>query len=133
MAWDNICIPKGMGGLGFRDLHLFNLALLRRQAYRLLTDKDTLCYRVLSSKYFLNGNFSSPKHVDKPSVTWSNIATVVRSLRQGFGWLVGKGKSLDIHKDNWGFEGLNGDAFICNREQVSEKKVYELWVPDSKH
>ncbi|MBA0716196.1 hypothetical protein Golax_015047, partial [Gossypium laxum] len=132
MTWDNICVPKGMGGLGFRDLHLFNLALLERQAWRLPTNKDTLCYRVLCSKYFPDGNLFSPKHGDKLSVTWSSIATAVRSLRQGFGWLVGNGKSVDIHKDNWGFEGLNGDAFMCNREQVSEKKVYELWVPDSK-
>ncbi|MBA0618692.1 hypothetical protein Godav_027997 [Gossypium davidsonii] len=68
----------------------------------------------------------------KKIVKDSCIATAVRSLRQGFGWLVGNGKSVDIHKDNWGFEGLNGDAFMCNREQVSEKKVYELWVPNSK-
>ncbi|KAK5842378.1 hypothetical protein PVK06_004728 [Gossypium arboreum] len=44
----------------------------------------------------------------------------------------GNGKSVDIHKDKWGFQGLSGDAFICNREQVNEKKVDELWVPDSK-
>ncbi|KAA3484846.1 reverse transcriptase [Gossypium australe] len=32
MAWDNICVPKGIGGLDFKDLHLFNLDPLGRQA-----------------------------------------------------------------------------------------------------
>lgn len=30
LAWDKVCLPKGMGGLGFRDLRRFKLALLSR-------------------------------------------------------------------------------------------------------
>ncbi|KAA3472044.1 reverse transcriptase [Gossypium australe] len=33
MAWNLLCVPKGMGGLGFRDFHLFNVALLGRQSF----------------------------------------------------------------------------------------------------
>ncbi|KAL4273203.1 hypothetical protein GQ457_13G016180 [Hibiscus cannabinus] len=28
VAWDDICFPKAAGGIGFKDLHLFNIALL---------------------------------------------------------------------------------------------------------
>lgn len=52
LKWDNLCIPKGMMGLGLKDFHLFNVALLGCQIWCLINNKETLCYKVLSSKYF---------------------------------------------------------------------------------
>lgn len=59
-------MPKGMGGLGFHDLRLFNFALLGRQVQQLVNSKDTLCYRVLSSKYFLEGDVFNSKNLISP-------------------------------------------------------------------
>ena len=47
-------IKEGEGGMGFHDLYLFNMAMLARQAWRLLTSPDTLCGNVLKMKYFPN-------------------------------------------------------------------------------
>lgn len=49
-------IVKGPRWVGFRGLHLFNVAMLARQAWRLLVNPKNLCGRVLKAKYFPNNN-----------------------------------------------------------------------------
>jgi hypothetical protein len=46
-SWEWLSSPKAMGGLGFRDLVIFNRAMLGRQGWRLITDPSSLCARVL--------------------------------------------------------------------------------------
>ena len=45
--------PKVDGGLGFRNLHFFNLAMLARQALRILQNPHSLCSQVLAARYIL--------------------------------------------------------------------------------
>ncbi|TYH19513.1 hypothetical protein ES288_A05G357900v1, partial [Gossypium darwinii] len=126
MAWEKMCYPKGMGGIGFRDLQLFNLALLGRQVWKLMTHMDTLCFKVLSAKYFPNGDVFSYRQVDKASFTWSSIAAAAEAFKDGFGWQVGNGDMINIWADNWGMEGLNGDAIREECLNPNEMRVKDL-------
>ncbi|KAH1033459.1 hypothetical protein J1N35_045633 [Gossypium stocksii] len=121
-----------MGGLGFRDIHLFNLALLRRQVWRLINNKDTLCYKVLSSNYFPAGNTFNSKKVDRASFTWRSIAAAANALKDGFGWQVGCGDRINIRTDNWGLEGLNGKAIKPNLLNHNVDSFRDLWHAESR-
>ncbi|KAL0329501.1 UNVERIFIED_CONTAM: putative mitochondrial protein [Sesamum radiatum] len=50
LAWDKMCRSKLEGGLGFRNLEAFNLALLAKQLWRLLSRPESLVCRVLKAK-----------------------------------------------------------------------------------
>jgi hypothetical protein len=56
VSWDILVRPKPHGGMGFRDMRVFNQALLARQAWRLIQRPDSLCARVLRAKYYPQGN-----------------------------------------------------------------------------
>jgi hypothetical protein len=61
VGWEKMKLPKEQGGLGFRDLYSFNLAMLARQGWRLLQSPDSLCARVLHAKYYPDGDLLSAK------------------------------------------------------------------------
>lgn len=68
--WDSLSTPKCFGGLGFKDLRCFNLALLAKQGWKLLSNPTTLISRVLKAKYFNNCDFLDANLGSNPSYTW---------------------------------------------------------------
>ena len=57
VSWEKMCEPKAGGGLGFKNLKCFNLALLAKQGWRLQLANDSLAFRVLKAKYFPRCDF----------------------------------------------------------------------------
>ncbi|KAH1056918.1 hypothetical protein J1N35_034983 [Gossypium stocksii] len=127
MAWKRLCNPKWMGGMGFRDMQVFNLALLGRQVWRLVNFKYTLCFKVFSVKYFSEGDVFRSKRCVNPSFTWMSITKVVVELKYGYMWQVGDGSTINICWDQWGIEGLNGNYLDQSLLTNNESKVNDLW------
>jgi len=57
MAWDRMCAPKKFGGLGFKDLKAFNLAMLGKQAWPFLISPHSLVARIYKARYFPKSSF----------------------------------------------------------------------------
>lgn len=55
-AWKRVTVPKKEGGLGFKDLEIFNQALLSKQVWRILQNPNCLMARVLRARYFDDGD-----------------------------------------------------------------------------
>ena len=56
--------------MGFRDLVLFNQALLVKQGWRLLQQPTSLLSRVLKAKYFPNCSFMEADIPGHSSFSW---------------------------------------------------------------
>ncbi|KAK8328831.1 hypothetical protein V6Z11_A11G277500 [Gossypium hirsutum] len=110
VLWDNLFLSKVMGGIGFRDLQLFNFTLFGWQVWRLILHRDTFFFRALSLKYFPEGDLFHPNKIDKLSFTWSSILEATRALNKGLGWYVGDGCRIWLDNHKLGFEGLDGNA-----------------------
>lgn len=93
--------PKEDGGLGFRDIHHFNLAMLAKQGWRLLQNPDSLCARVLKAKYFPNSSVLEARQKSGMSYTWRSILRGIGIVKKGMIWRVGDGVGLNIWDDPW--------------------------------
>ena len=51
VSWGKLSEVKGKGGLGFSDLEAFNISLLAKQIWRVVTNPNLLVSKVLRAKY----------------------------------------------------------------------------------
>jgi hypothetical protein len=59
--------------MGFRDYVDFNQALLAKQAWRMITNPESLCARLLKARYAVNGDLLSAKCPKKSFYTWRSV------------------------------------------------------------
>ncbi|GAU34899.1 hypothetical protein TSUD_144300 [Trifolium subterraneum] len=50
LAWDRMAYPKALGGMGFRDLHTFNLAMIAKQGWNIMTKPHTLVAKLYKAR-----------------------------------------------------------------------------------
>jgi hypothetical protein len=124
LAWDRIAVPKGKGGMGFRDMQAFNVALLGKQGWRLMTHPNSLCAQVLKSRYYLNSEFMDATVPRTASRTWRAVVAGRAALQQGLIKRIGYGHTVSIWEDNWlpGARSLRpmGRLASANCDMVSE-------------
>jgi hypothetical protein len=100
MSW-TLGRAKGKGGLGFRDLEWFNLALLAKQGWMLLQNPDSLASKILKEKYYPYVNFLEAPLGQQPSFVWRSFWNARTLLVEGVSWRVGDGSKIRIWSDKW--------------------------------
>ena len=87
--------------MGFCDLKQFNLALLGKHGWRLMTEPNSLCARVLKGRYFHNSGFMQATVPKSASATWWAIIAGYDALNVGVVKRVGDGSSILVLDDKW--------------------------------
>ncbi|KAK6119621.1 hypothetical protein DH2020_046644 [Rehmannia glutinosa] len=100
-SWRTLTLAKLASGLGFKDLKIFNLAMLGKQALRLLTQPTSLLFRILQAKYYLTSSFMDANLGNRPSWTWRSIMEGRRILFIGCRKQIISGRSTRIWGDRW--------------------------------
>ncbi|KAL8134372.1 hypothetical protein AgCh_009411 [Apium graveolens] len=109
-AWDKMVLPKCKGGLGFRDLNDFNLALLGKNVWNFYCSRpNSLVTRLFKARYFPGKSILHAATGVGPSFVWTGIWEVKEQLKNGFRWVLGDGESIRIYKDPW----LKGKRDFC--------------------
>ena len=60
-SWDKLSTSKKEGGMGFRDLWAFNLAMLAKQGWRMIQGNESLLHKCFKARYFPRSSFLDAK------------------------------------------------------------------------
>ncbi|XP_057789594.1 uncharacterized protein LOC131006452 [Salvia miltiorrhiza] len=100
-SWKKLCTSKGNGGLGFRDISLFNQAMLAKQAWRLILNESSLLARSLKARYHPRNDLLLSSNAHYPSFAWKSILVGRDLLVKGIAWKIGDGARVRIGIDSW--------------------------------
>lgn len=121
MRWDVVCRNKKCGGLGLKKLQAMNDAFIMKLGWKVKTELDNLCSKVLVGKYGRGMDLRREVFVkNSDSIIWKEIGGLWGALLEGQRWIFGKGDNVFFCLDDWGCEdgalidGLNLSLPINN-------------------
>lgn len=121
ISWEKMSRKKSIGGLGFRCIRDFNVALLGKQSLRLINYPHLLVSRVYKSRYYLDGSFFSAKLGGNPSYVWRSLVETQALMKEGLVCRVGRGNNILVLNDPWLPDALN--PYVTSRSEALHNAI----------
>ncbi|XP_024156304.1 uncharacterized protein LOC112164321 [Rosa chinensis] len=100
-SWERLCLTKQEGCMGFKNLYTYNLAMLAKQGWRIVTNLSSLIAKLYKARYFPNCDFWQAELGDAPSFLWRSILAGRPVLKAGTRWRIGDGTQINIWNESW--------------------------------
>lgn len=131
-SWQNLAVRKDHGGMGFRNLQDFHLALLAKQLWRLISQPNLLMSKILRAKYFPQGGLLNAVAHDQASWLWKSWLGAKKIMQLGLRFQVGDGKSIRIWDSPWLHSTPDFKPSTCKPADCHLTWVFELMRAEGK-
>lgn len=118
IAWDLICRDKKFGGLGFKESHVWNTALLGKYIWSIASKADNLWVRWIDHVYLKGKDWKSYVPNSSASWYWRQLCHIKDSFRGGYSG------------DRWLFDrrGYSAASGYCWLRDVQNEVTWAKWV-----
>jgi hypothetical protein len=130
ISWEKLCVHKKFGVMGFRLLHEFNLALLAKLGWRILSCPNSLLARVFKAKYLRNRSFWEVGTSKNASFVWRGILRARSVLEKGMRWRIGSGREIRVWNDKWIPKGRDIKVHSPIIEEFRDLRVSDLIIEE---
>lgn len=132
LSWEAMSGPKCKGGMGFRKMYEFNLALLGKHIWRCVQNPSLLVTRILKARYFPNVHILEAGKGVKASFIWMGIWQAKEALAADFRWVIGDGQTVLAERDAWLAQKQDFRVDNLQRYEGRNNKVATLFLPNSR-
>ncbi|XP_062014340.1 uncharacterized protein LOC133730842 [Rosa rugosa] len=87
--------------MGSKNIYAYNLAMLGKQGWRLLSNPQSLIGQLYKAKYFPNCSFWEAELGESPSFSWRSILSGRPLFKAGVQWCIGDRTQVSIWNDRW--------------------------------
>nr|KYP53471.1 Putative ribonuclease H protein At1g65750 family [Cajanus cajan] len=107
IKWEKVTDSKEKGGLGIKEINLFNKALLAKWRWCLFHNPESLWVKFICSKYGGFQNLCAQNALQNDSVWWKDLIKACGGLEsEGWfdsqlEWKVNRGSAIRFWLDNW--------------------------------
>lgn len=131
ISWKRMAKSKKHEGLGFKDITMYNDALLAKLGWRILKNPSSLLACCLLGKYCKAETFLNIKPSKASSHGWRSVLIGRDLLTSHLGWIVGTGTSFNIWSDPWFSSSDQERPFGPAPEALQHLRVSDLILADS--
>ncbi|GJX12979.1 hypothetical protein Tco_0204737 [Tanacetum coccineum] len=115
VSWENVCKPKKQGGLGLKDLYIWNKVLLAKHVWNIATKKDSLWVKWVHSMKLRGKNIWEISTDVNDSWGWKNLLCIRDLIRDNVKHIIGDGNDISLWLGwlyMWVCVSDPGDAFF---------------------
>lgn len=131
VSWDILTLPREVGGLGFKEIEIFNCALLANHTRRLLKNPNSLLGQTLLNKYCRTENILEGYAPNCSSHGWSSILAGREVIRKGLGWAIGDERTVMLWGDKWMSSSQQLSPIETPTKEAQNLRVSNLMLPNA--
>jgi len=120
LSWENLSMHKVHGGMGFKDLTTFNISMLGKQGWKLLTEPQSLVSCIFKARCFPSQSYLTARLGHNPSYVWRSLLRARFIVRGGAQWCIGSGTNIPILDEPWILNGRCIDGTIQGAHFVKQ-------------
>ncbi|KAJ1279054.1 hypothetical protein BS78_04G125600 [Paspalum vaginatum] len=127
-AWEDVCQPKHLGGLGIKNISTVNKSLVTHSAWMVAAQKDTFLSKVLEAKYHPHTSFWKASTTGSRSVFWSSIQLMRHYIHENFIYQIHEGV-VKIWSEPWCpmWDNIHSHLKIPSTVNPLPNQVKDLW------
>jgi len=94
LSWERLSISKIFGDMGFKSLRAFNLAMVGKQAWKLITNSDSLITILVKAKYFPHSDYLRAYIGHNASYVWRSLWNAIEVINIWLKWSIEMGETI---------------------------------------